>query len=56
MSYEEARIEALENQLKAVSKFIGFIIEHHPKAYEDATMNHNISISPYIAEGKIDTE
>jgi hypothetical protein len=56
MNYEEARIEALEHELKSVSKFIGFIIEHYPKAYVDATMNHNITISSYITEGKIDTE
>lgn len=56
MSYEEARIEALEAELKSVSKMIGFLIEHYPHVYYDATINHNITISSYITEGKFDTK
>jgi len=56
MSYEEARIKALESELKSVSKLIGFLIKNYPHIYYDATINHNISISSYITEGKFDTE
>ena len=56
MSYEEARIEALESELKSVSKMIGFLIENYPHVYYDATINHNITISSYITEGKFDTK
>jgi hypothetical protein len=55
MSYEEARIEALERELKSVSIFVRFIKEHYQHAYLDATINNKIVLNPYTTESQIDT-
>lgn len=56
MSYDKARIEALERELKRVSILVSFIKEHHPQAYKEAVSTTKIETPTYNDDYKIDTD